>query len=266
MAAIAPFFWVAVFGLLVGATELIQRYREEPLSALRTPSAITYLLVNALASILAYYLIDKLFAAAIPDPVARVITAGVGGMAFLRSAVLKARVGEQDIAVGPAAMIDALLFAADRDADRRMALDRIEFATPLMQSISFELAYVPMKSLALGSMQNLSAPEVELITQRLDRLADSGDIPEDDKAVLLALALSVFVGRSVVEAIVRANATRWDRGAAEWLASLDKTSTDQTKVDEAKTGQSTPDKPVAGQTSSDPANADGNEPSDPQNT
>jgi hypothetical protein len=208
---------VCGFGALVGVTELVQRYREDPLAVLRTPSALLYIVINALASAFALFVVTHTptpEAPLVADAVTQVVLAGIGGMAILRSALFRARVGDQDVAVGPAVIIDVLLAAADRDADRRMALMRIAFSIPTMRDIDFNMSFAGLKRISLGLMQNLTATERQLIEERLEDLKDDAELDDRDKAVLLALVLSTFVGRKVIEDVVAANRHRWDTQAA----------------------------------------------------
>ena len=51
-----PWLAVAALGGLVGSTEIIGRYRDEPVKCLFTPPGIVYVIVNMLASLSAYAL------------------------------------------------------------------------------------------------------------------------------------------------------------------------------------------------------------------
>ncbi len=54
--AMLPWIAVAALGGLLGATEIIGRYRDEPLKCLLTPPGIVYMVVNMCASLSAYAL------------------------------------------------------------------------------------------------------------------------------------------------------------------------------------------------------------------
>src|SRR5215207_8032182 len=79
----------AALGVAVGASELVSRYRDEPVQALLSPSAFAYLSLNAVVSACVYGLLTRYSQALVPaladDPLMRSIAAGFGAMALLRS-------------------------------------------------------------------------------------------------------------------------------------------------------------------------------------
>jgi hypothetical protein len=114
---------VVILGGLLALTELLGRYTDSPMAALKSPGAFVYVLVNSVASAIALYLILKL-APEITNPIYQTLLAGLGAMAFLRSALFKAKVAEEEVAVGPAILLDTLLKFADAQVDRGRAVDR----------------------------------------------------------------------------------------------------------------------------------------------
>src|ERR1700694_4733041 len=99
---------VFVLGGLLGLTEILGRYIESPASALKSSGAFFYVLVNASASALALFLLARL-APEITNPITQVLLSVLGAMAFLRSSVFRAKVGNEDVAIGPAIILDTLL-------------------------------------------------------------------------------------------------------------------------------------------------------------
>src|SRR3712207_6560363 len=94
-AGIWPWLAVGVIGLLVGVGELTSRYRDAPMACIAAWPGLAYLVVNSLVSLWAFSLaqlygwtvgIDQ---PADPDQLAmaRVLAAGFGAMALLRSAI-----------------------------------------------------------------------------------------------------------------------------------------------------------------------------------
>src|SRR5215211_4947758 len=77
------------FGAVVGASELISRYRDEPTLALRTTAAFMYLTLNASVSACTYGLLTQYANSIIPnlahDRLLTSLVAGFGAMAILRS-------------------------------------------------------------------------------------------------------------------------------------------------------------------------------------
>lgn len=134
---------VALFGLVAGAGELVTRYRDAPWLVVRRAAGAVYLAANALSGVFALFVVQALdirFGPADPSTAAdqlrwgRVLLAGFSGVALLRSALFTARVGDRDVAVGPAFALKALLDALDRAIDREQALRRGEVLDALRRA------------------------------------------------------------------------------------------------------------------------------------
>ena len=131
------YIWVMFIGGAVGAIELLGRYLYAPLRAISTTSGWIYILVNVGAAAAAYYMIGPngfdIFpaskaaaateAASLSD-LKSILLAGFGALAFMRSSLFKFRVGDNEIGIGPAAILDTLLMVADRGVDRQEAIWR----------------------------------------------------------------------------------------------------------------------------------------------
>ncbi len=128
---------VLALGGLVAVGELVARYRDKPTSALLLPSSLFYVAVNAAASGAALGLIhgfgwqfgQKGAAAAITQ----VLVAGFGSLAFFRSSLFTVRVGSTDVGVGPSAVLDSILAAADRATDRNLGEQRSAQVAGILQ-------------------------------------------------------------------------------------------------------------------------------------
>src|SRR5262249_7596913 len=107
--------WVgaAALGALVGASELVSRYRDAPNAALKTWPAIFYVSINLLASVGA---LGLMVALNWPPQTrwSRVLVAGVGAMAFFRTSLFIVRVADRDVGIGPSGFLQIFLAAADR--------------------------------------------------------------------------------------------------------------------------------------------------------
>lgn len=133
---------VGLFGLLVGSTELLTRYKDSPLSALMNVPAGFYITVNISASVFALYLIHMFeieFVAENNELVA-VLVAGTGSMAFFRSSLFVYRVGDKDIPLGPGILFQILLDVSDRSVDRGRAGPRAVTVTKIMQHVIYTKA------------------------------------------------------------------------------------------------------------------------------
>ena len=96
-------------------------------------------------------------------------------MTFLRSALFKARVAEQDVAVGPAIILDTLLKFADAQVDRGRAVDRASRIASVIGSLPIAEAGTDLPRLCFALMQNLPVD----IRQRLLGPVDIQGIPTD---------------------------------------------------------------------------------------
>jgi hypothetical protein len=209
----ATFEFLIVFaiGAATGATELVGRYREQPIAALLTPGATIYVFINAFAAAAALALIraSTTLAAAIGDgAIQQILWASFGAMAFFRSALFKARLGNDEVPIGPAILFDGLLNAADLDANRRLALNRFEFASATMRDVDFLKASAEAPSLCFQAMQNFPKDQQDVIVLKVGEL-QALIVDERQKSVILALMLTLWFGREVVKRVVDVNRDHW---------------------------------------------------------
>src|SRR5271165_585781 len=153
VASILP--WVAVAGLggLLGTTELIGRYRDEPVKSLFTWAGLFYVCVNMIASLSAYALarvfhwrIDLGATGATQtggsDSSASaewsmVLITGLSAMALFRSSLFIRRVGDKDVGIGPGGVLATLLEVTDRYVDRGRGGNRVDDVNRIMQGVDF---------------------------------------------------------------------------------------------------------------------------------
>jgi len=196
-----------LFGTLVGATELAARYKDKPSAPLRTLPGWLYLSVNGVAAGAALALIRQLqgtdfgSASGLPAPVAQVLLAGFGTMAFFRSAFFSLRVGDSDVAIGPAAVLQVILSAADRACDRDRANPRSKLVARVMRGVAFEKAKEALPIYCFQLMQNVTLDEQVEIGQRIAALATS-NMNDRVKSFSLGLILMNIVGEDVLERAV----------------------------------------------------------------
>ena len=197
---------VAAMGALVGGAELISRYRDRPGSLIRVPSTWFYVLINAGAGAAALLLIHAFgwtFGAHDPDSVraTQVLVAGLGSMGLFRSSLFTVRVHDEDVSVGPSALLTSLLAAADRGVDRVRAQHRSSEARKMMSHVSFGKSRLALPTLCLALLQNVSAEDQRDLRTAVDALAGS-DMTDPQKALNLGLLLMNIAGPEVVKAAV----------------------------------------------------------------
>jgi hypothetical protein len=195
-----------VLGGVVGATELGARYRDDPAAALRTLPGLLYAVVNAMAAVAALVIV-KAFgwtfglgsdASSLQVDVVQILVAGVGSAALFRSSLFTVRQGDQEIAIGPSALLTGLLGLVDRAVDRRRALERLKRDD--LAGLSFDRDHVALTELCTGALQNLDKADAQALGELAARLKDQPDLSDPAKLDCFALKLLTLVGPKAVQA------------------------------------------------------------------
>jgi hypothetical protein len=132
---IPPWDWmvVASLGALVGMGELVSSYRDAPTRVIVTIPAVPTHLLERTSGRRALAVSNSIYPVTLSDPEvatsntihwSQVLIAGFGAMTLLRSSVFNVRTAGQDLVVGPAALLQTVLDAADRSLDRLRAQER----------------------------------------------------------------------------------------------------------------------------------------------
>ena len=222
VAGLGPVAWsyivCGLLGAAVGFVELISRYRDSPMAAVRCPSAMVYILVNSGAAILALYLLriygSDLFASDSEQKrwLTEVLVSGLGSMTLMRSSIFNVSIGaEEKMPVGPAVLLDVILKTADRGVDRRRAKDRALFISGLMKDVSYEKADMILPRYCFALMQNAGEKEKQAINENLKRLRDTLELSKDrdtsqsgsHRSHILGLSLLQLVGPHVLAGAVK---------------------------------------------------------------
>jgi hypothetical protein len=191
---------VALIGGIVGASELISRYKDDPGAAIKSWPAILYIAINAAASVAALGLIGTAgwFAA---SHWTRILLAGVSAMAFFRTSLFVIRAGERDVGIGPSGFLQIFLAAADRAVDRRRATARSDAVAKVMKNVDFDKAVRALPPYCVGLMQNVSPEDQQVLGRALQDLESREEDPAL-KALLLGLELMNVVGVDVLTTAV----------------------------------------------------------------
>jgi hypothetical protein len=199
---------VALLGFLVGAAELISRYRDSPGRALTRVPALVYIMVNVGAAVAALGLIRAYGLDILaPGPAgharrwSEVLAAGLGALAVLRLSFFTLRAGDTDVPIGPAAFLQVILDAADRSVDRLTAAERDLLVGRIMRGVSFEKASAALPAYCLALMQNLSADEQADLARQVNALRGA-QFDDGIKALTLGLTLLNLVGAAVLASAV----------------------------------------------------------------
>jgi len=206
----SEFAVAATLGALVGATELLSRYRDAPLRAVLSMPAVTYLAVNASASIAALALSNGfgwnfgLESGADDDAIewTRVAVAGFGAAALFRSSLFVRRVGTDDVDVGPSSALKILLEVTDEAVDRGRGSAILSQAASIMRDVDVDQLGA-IAAACLHAMQSMSPErglELGALLERIDN-----EHAEDAPARRLAYGetLLKFFGEEVVRSAVK---------------------------------------------------------------
>jgi hypothetical protein len=216
LGSLYPYRWhiaVCIFGMAVGASEMVGRYRDAPFRTLSTSAAFFYIGINAVAALCAYILIRRFdldFKLGANNPnleLMRALVAGFGSMAFFRSSLFNVKVGDTEVPVGPGIFFQVLLFATDRACDRQRAIKRTALVTEIMNGVSYNAARVALPEFCFQLMQNLPATEADRIRQLIKAVAEKDlikdGVSEIDKVFSIGLILMNAVGSLALRAAVR---------------------------------------------------------------
>ena len=217
--AFLDFAVVALLGGLVGAGELVSRYRDAPAGALYSWPAAIYIGLNIAASVAALALIrtfDWKFGVTSGGEIlrwARVGAAGAGAMALFRSSFFTVQAGGQDVSIGPSSFLQIFRDAADRAVDRLRAQARGTHVSQLMEGIAYEKVSHGLTTYCLALMQNVPDEEQVALTKSL-ALLDGADIDPQIKVRILGLQLMNVVGPHVLKAAVESLRKQMETEAA----------------------------------------------------
>ncbi|NNN21939.1 MAG: hypothetical protein HKL80_08070 [Acidimicrobiales bacterium] len=196
---------VMIFGALVATGELVSRYRDQPSNAFKLAPGRFYIGVNAVESIGALVMVRgygwTFGQSGGAVQITQILVAGFGSIALFRSSLFTVRVGSTDVGIGPSAVLDSILAAADRAIDRQLAVERSEWVIELTKDATRidpvkAIAQLPPYCLAL--MQNLSSADQDTLGKDVAVIATQ-NISPSEKVSLLLLSLRDMIGPDVVK-------------------------------------------------------------------
>jgi hypothetical protein len=198
--------WALAFFIGMGTSliELFSRYRDEPLKVIATSQfAWVYLLLNGLMAIGAHaVLLDSGFTT-IETPTSRAslaVGSGISAALILRSRVFEARLGDEQVSIGPGYIVDQLLGIIDAQIDRRRALQRVSIVVSVMDGKDFDGSRIHASTMITGSRQNLSLQEQKDLANQIREVVDR-KIPDQEKSYALGFILLDFMGEEFLQAV-----------------------------------------------------------------
>lgn len=200
---------VGALGAMIGFVEILSRYKDAPFKVSFSLPGVFYLLINALASVIALWAI-RLFGISFTDnpnwtaEMVRWLQVGVAGLASMtlfRSALFTFRIGDQDVSVGPNAILQVLLVAVDKEVDRMRGAIRAKIVEDAMKDITFEEAITNLPPVVLALMQNLSDKDKKEILDSV-KIALESKAPERARIMTLGLNMINVVGEDILKAAI----------------------------------------------------------------
>ena len=134
------YFWVFTLGMATAFTEIIGKFRDEPLESVKTGHAVVYHIFNGVIAVFALYLLH-LFTEPSTEPgdnVKKILVAGLGAMLVMRSKLFNIKVGGEDVSFGPEQIVKIFLSFMEEAIDRIRARDRIEFLKKYVEALRFD--------------------------------------------------------------------------------------------------------------------------------
>jgi hypothetical protein len=128
------------------------------------------------------------------------VASGLGAAVILRSRVFSARLGDEQVSIGPGYVVDQLLEIIDAQIDRSRALQRVQIVTELMKGKDFDGSRIHSSTMITGSRQNLSLQDQKDLANQIREIVDR-KIPDQEKSYALGFILLDFMGEEFLKAV-----------------------------------------------------------------
>lgn len=209
----SEFAVAATLGGLVGATELLSRYRDAPLRAVLSIPAVTYLAVNALASVAALAVsngfgwnfgLEETAGTGTDNTIewTRVAVAGFGAAALFRSALFVRRVGTDDVDVGPSSALKILLEVTDEAVDRGRGSAILARSAAIMRDTDVD-DLGAIAAACLHAMQSMSPERGGALAALLESIDEAHAGDPTARRLAHGETLLKFFGEEVVQTAVK---------------------------------------------------------------
>lgn len=198
----------AVFGMMVGLSEILSRYRDEPLLASATPAGLSYMALNGVVSLGAFMVLKmypgKILGGITDDLFLTAITSGFGAMVVFRSRLFTFRSPDgKDYSIGPAIVLETVLRTIDSKIDRKRATQRqIEVFNAMRGLDDFESVASYIEA-SLLSFQNLSQDDKAAIAAVIQEYRETSKWPDSLKIFGLGFAFLNLAGDDNFDNVVQ---------------------------------------------------------------
>lgn len=194
------------FGALVGLSEILSRYRDEPMLATATTAGMSYLTFNGTISVLAFAVLrkypDKILPGLNNDLFLSSVAAGFGAMIIFRSKLFTFKSSDgNEYPIGPAIVLDTILKMIDSKIDRRRATDRQTRVFNAMIGIQDFPKIADYIEASLPSFQNLSEDDRKQINVTITQYRAS-KLPDTLKSLGLGFAFLTIAGEDNFDHVI----------------------------------------------------------------
>ncbi len=199
---------VFIFGALVGFSEILSRYRDEPMRAAFNRFGLSYLAINGFIAVGAFAVLmhypKSIFPAVAGDKFMTAIVAGFGAMAVMRSKLFTFRSDDgKEYAIGPSIVIDTILRVVDRKIDRLRASQRERLVFSRLKDVSNFSAAADYLTASLLSFQNLSQDEKRDIAAVIAQYRNQAAWPDALKTMALGFTFLTLAGEENFDEVVK---------------------------------------------------------------
>jgi hypothetical protein len=194
-------------GALVGLSEILSRYRDEPLLATATTSGMSYLAFNGFVSVMAFGILRKypgqIFPAVQNDLFLTAIVAGFGAMVVFRSKLFTFKSSDgNEYPIGPAIVLDTILKMIDSKIDRRRATERQTRVYDALADVNDFSKTTDYFEASLLSFQNLSQDDKTQISSTINQYRTTTRWPDRLKGLGLGFAFLTIAGEANFDLVV----------------------------------------------------------------
>lgn len=184
-----------IIGFLAAFAELLSRY-QNPKQILTTTSSIIYIIINGLASFMAYWYFSG--TDVFDSEVTMAIVSGTSALVLLRSSVASIRVGERQMEAGFASILQVFLSWADRSFDQSKASEDLVDIKPIMDGVSFKKAKLSLPTTCFKIMKNVTQEEQNKIANEV-AILDESDLDENVKCINLGILMIELTGSNLLK-------------------------------------------------------------------
>ena len=183
------YFWPFLLGMVTAFAEIINKFDDEPMKALKTLPALLYHVLNGLIAVFALYLLALVAGKSRTfdgvgemDKLKYAMAAGFGAMLIMRSKLFNIKVGDDNVSFGPEQIINTLFSFMESAIGRIRASERRTFIEQRMKDIDFSKVYehsvmTLRRALRLNG-DDKSLMDLQAVKQNFDSLGSPQPNPE----------------------------------------------------------------------------------------